>query len=253
MRRVAFAVIGLLVASTGAGFCQDIASLRSMLAAKFCPPNEYQRITYDSRNCGDNAFHSCNQQYAAQNPGWRSCYTELHACHKKIDEDNQVIDEANRIHRSCQPRQTNEGYAARPDPRGNGSASGQSDLARRLADQDRNKASADAARRQDEQFDNTVRATQQRYQEYQSQQEANRQAAAQEQERQRDRERRAREQTQSRQDTSGGWNCFSNYRECLSNCRAVKGWNDNGICGGRCSDGGIGNDPTPPGIGNCWK
>lgn len=155
---------------------QDISSIKSMLAAKQCPPSEYSRISYDDRGCGWPAQKACDQRYRAPSQAWQDCYHQLGECRKQIDADNQVVYEANRVFRLCNQHQSDTdqsstgsrpktGHSSSNSPSQNDS--GSSDLASRLASQRAKNATADEVRRQqDQQFSDTVRSTQQQYQQF---------------------------------------------------------------------------------------
>lgn len=127
-----------------------------MLAAKQCPASEYQRITYDDRNCGFSGQKACDQQYSAPGQAWQDCYHHLNVCREQIDADNQVIQEANRVYVACQAKHSSSGSP---------NNSGSSDLASRLAAQQAKNSDSDEVRRQqDQQFSATVQSAQQGYQ-----------------------------------------------------------------------------------------
>lgn len=183
----------LFLGVTTPAHTQDISSIKSMLAAKQCPASEYSRITYDDRNCGWSAQKACDQRYRAPSQAWLDCYHQMGECRKQIDADNQVIYEANRVFRLCNQHQSEidqsstdsrprTGYSSPGSPSQNDY--GSSDLASRLAAQRQKNATADDIRRQqDQQFSDTVRSTQQQYQQFkaheQAEQDARRQAARQ--------------------------------------------------------------------------
>jgi len=263
LMRLAGCSLILLLGTAAPSLSQDISSIKSMLAAKQCPPSEYSRISYDDRGCGFSGQKACDQRYRAPSDAWQDCYHQLKLCHDQIDADNQVIYEANRVFHACQQHkadadqsltgsQPKAGYSSSgPSSPGN---SGSSDLASRLAAQQAKNATAnDVRQQQDQQFSDSVQSAKQEYQQYKAQEQAEQEAREQEQRRNQQR-LRTRDQAQSRQSNAAGWQCFPSYDQCMSSCRATIGWDDNGLCGGRCSDGGIGNDPTPPELGkNCWR
>jgi len=183
---IACSLVVFLCATTPAR-AQDISSIKSMLAAKQCPASEYSRISYDDRGCGWSAQKACDQRYQS-GPAWQDCYHRLKECRDQIDADNQVIYEANRVFRLCNQHQSDTdqsatasrpktGYSSPGSPPQNGSET--SDLSSRLAAQRAKNATADDVRRQqDQQFGDTVRSTQQQYQQLKAQEQAEQAAKA---------------------------------------------------------------------------
>jgi hypothetical protein len=163
IQRAGCALIFFLGA-TAPTFAQDISSVKSMLAAKQCPPSEYSRIRYDDRNCGYPAQKACDDRYRAPSQPWQECYDQLNLCRKQADADNQVINEANRVYRDCQQRKSDADYSNQKTSstsQGGGSESG-SDLARRLASQTaKNTTAGDVRLQQDRRFSNAVESAKQ--------------------------------------------------------------------------------------------
>ena len=201
---------------------QDISSIKSMLAAKQCPASEYSRITYDDRGCGYSMQKACDQGYRAPSQAWQDCYSKMGDCRKQIDADNQVIYEANRVFRLCNQHksdvdqsstgsQPRTGYSSSSSPSQNDS--GSSDLASRLAAQRAKNATADDVRRQqDQKFSDTVRSTQQQYQQFKAQEEAEQEARQQAARQSRRYEQRAQSSECVPKDLGYGNYCY--YKKC---------------------------------------
>jgi hypothetical protein len=154
----------LFLGATTPTRAQDISSIKSMLEAKpkQCPPTTYRSIYYGDAGCGDRSLSTLQGEQ----------------CQNRVDADNKIIDEANRLYQECQKQlsDTNQSSTGNRPKNGNSSNlpsqnnSGSSDLASRLAAQQSRNATADDVRReQDQQFSETVRSTQQEYQQYKAQ------------------------------------------------------------------------------------
>jgi hypothetical protein len=162
LARIAGCAIIFSFGATATSSADDIESVKAGLAAKQCPAAEIAIINGNDR-CNPNGRESkaCDQRFPAASAAWQNCYYGIEQCRKQVSEDNDVIYKSNEAFRQCH---RSDAASSKTLPMG-GKGVPASDLAGRLAAQQAKNATADDVRRQqDQQFNDTVRAHQQQYQ-----------------------------------------------------------------------------------------
>jgi hypothetical protein len=251
MKLAIVGIIAFLCALVLAGLCsaQDIESLKSTLRAKQCPPAAYPHINVFEKCNSREEAKACDQKYPPASVAWQNCYHDIDVCWKKVDADNEVINESNRIFRGCHRDNSADSRSSPSTAKASPTGPSSSDLESSIKDaKAKNAARESAARVERENVLNDEReAIQKRKTEIdqenkrleEDRRRLNDDLAIQEQRKARIRAQLEAEQKnkQSAIGQSADWKCFSDYVSCTAYCRQVNGLATNGPwCGGICSD-----------------